>query len=126
MNVRWYERHHSRPSTDGSDRTAPNLAALTGVDVAMVVYHLRKNGLRVREGSGSAVGLVLGALGAGCAACGSAVLAGVLSLFGVAGAGTLLPLDGIEFSLLGVVVLLLSIFWVADGVRGGEIRGCPI
>lgn len=63
---------------------------------------------------------------AGCAACGSAVLAGLLSLFGVAGAGTLLPLDGLEFSLLALVALVLSIYWVAEGMRGGEIRGCPV
>ena len=106
------------------------VAALTGVDVAMVGYHLREHGVGVSAeksaSSASAVGLVLGAVGAGCAACGSAVLAGILSLFGVAGASTFLPLDGVEFSLLALVVLLLSIFWVADGMRGGEIRGCPL
>lgn len=109
------------------------VAALAGVDVAMVVYHFREHGVQITEGSGgnsasggSAVGLALGALGAGCAACGSAILAGVLSLFGVAGAVTLLPFDGLEFSLLALVTLLLSIYWVADGMRGGEIQGCPI
>jgi hypothetical protein len=102
------------------------VAALSGVDVAMVVYHFREHGVSVKEGSGSTVGVVLGALGAGCAACGSAVLAGLLSLFGVAGAVTLLPLDGIEFSILAVVALVLSIYWVADGIRGSEIRGCPV
>nr|WP_202932578.1 hypothetical protein [Halorussus salinus] len=110
------------------------IAALAGVDVAMVVYHFREHGVgpseRERAGGGAAggstVGLVLGALGAGCAACGSAVLAGLLSLFGVAGAATLLPFDGLEFSVLALVALVLSIYWVADGMRGGEIRGCPI
>jgi hypothetical protein len=102
------------------------VAALAGVDVAMVAYHFREHGFGARESSGSTVGLVLGALGAGCAACGSALLAGLLSLFGVAGAATLLPLDGLEFSLLALAALLLSIYWVADGMRGGEIRGCPI
>jgi hypothetical protein len=24
------------------------------------------------------------------------------------------------------VAVLLSIFWLADGMRGGEIRGCPV
>lgn len=102
------------------------VATLTGVNISMVVYHFREHGVGAREGSGSAIGVFLGALGAGCAACGSALFAGILSLFGVAGVGTLLPLDGIEFSLLALVVLLLSIYWVADGMRGGEIRGCPI
>jgi len=102
------------------------LAALIGVDVAMVVYHLREHGLSAREGSTSVVGVVLGTLGAGCAACGTAVLAGLLSLFGAAGVVTLLPLDGLELPLLASFVVVLSIYWLADGMRGGEINGCPV
>lgn len=102
------------------------VAALAGVDVAMVTYHFREHGVQIAEGSGGAVGVGLGVLGAGCAACGSALLAGLLSLLGVAGAATVLPLDGLEFSLLALVALVLSIYWVADGMRGGEIRGCPV
>ena len=102
------------------------LAGLIGVDVAMVVYHLREHGLSAREGTSGAVGLVLGTLGAGCAACGTAVLAGLLSLVGAAGAVTLLPLDGLELTLGAAVVVVLSIYWLADGMRGGEIAGCPV
>jgi uncharacterized membrane protein len=102
------------------------LAALIGVDVAMVTYHLREHGLARSEGAGSAVGVVLGTLGAGCAACGTAVLAGLLSLVGAAGVVTLLPLEGLELSLLAAVVVVLSIFWLAEGMRGGEIHGCPV
>jgi len=25
-----------------------------------------------------------------------------------------------------VVALLVSTYWLADGMRGGEIRGCPV
>jgi hypothetical protein len=102
------------------------VAALTGLDVSMVVYHLREHRVGLREGGGSAVGVLLGTLGAGCAACGSAVLAGLLSLAGAAGLLTLLPLDGLEFALLALVALVLSIHWLADGMRGGEINGCPV
>jgi len=102
------------------------LAALIGVDVAMVVYHVREHGLSAREGSSGAVGLVLGTLGAGCAACGTAILAGLLSLVGATGVLTLLPLEGQEFSVVAIVVVVLSIYWIADGMRGGEINGCPI
>jgi hypothetical protein len=102
------------------------VAALFGVDVAMVSYHLRKHGLSLSGGGGSAVGAVLGALGAGCAACGSALLVGILSLFGVSTSVLFLPLDGLEFALLALVALLLSIHWVADGMRGGQVAGCPV
>jgi len=70
--------------------------------------------------------VILGALGAGCAACGSAVLAGVLSLVGASGLALLLPLDGVEFAALASVALVLSMYWLADGMRGGSIDGCPV
>ncbi len=102
------------------------VAGLTGVDVAMAVYHFREHGISLQEGSTSLAGIVLGTLGAGCAACGSAVLVGLLSLVGVSGSLLVLPLDGLEFALLALVVLTLSIYWLADGMRGGQVNGCPV
>lgn len=102
------------------------VAALTGVDVAMAVYHFREHGVSVRQGGTGAAGVVLGTLGAGCAACGSAVLVGLLSLLGVSTSLLFLPLDGLEFALGALVVLTLSVYWLADGMRGGEINGCPV
>lgn len=102
------------------------VAVLFGVNLSMLTYQFRENGVSLQEGSGSAAGMALGVLGAGCAACGTAVLAGVLSLFGAAGALTLLPLDGLEFALVALVLLVLSVYWLADGMRGGEVRGCPV
>ena len=102
------------------------VAALFGVDVAMVSYHLREAGVSLSAGGGSAVGALLGALGAGCAACGSALLVGLLSLVGVSASPVFLPLDGLEFALLALASLLLSIHWVAEGMRGGTVAGCPV
>lgn len=101
------------------------VAALLGANVAVLVYHFREHDLSARQGSSSAVGFLLGGLGAGCAACGTAVLAGVLSLFG-ATTLTVLPLEGLEFTLLALVALVASTYWLADGMRGGRINGCPI
>ncbi|MDS0259734.1 hypothetical protein NDI56_10050 [Haloarcula sp. S1CR25-12] len=102
------------------------VAVLTGVDIAMAAYHFREHGLDLQQGGAGAAGLVLGTLGAGCAACGSAVLLGLLSLVGVSTTLLFLPLDGLEFALGAVAVLTLSIYWLADGMRGGEINGCPV
>jgi len=102
------------------------VALLTGVDIAMAAYHFREHGLDLQQSGAGAAGLVLGTLGAGCAACGSAVLLGLLSLVGVSTTLLFLPLDGLEFALGAVVVLTLSIYWLADGMRGGEINGCPV
>jgi hypothetical protein len=101
-------------------------AVLIGINMAVATYHVREHRLSVGQGSGSFGGIVLGTLGAGCAACGSAVLAGLLSVAGASGLLLALPLDGLEFSVLAVFVLLLSLYWLADGMRGGEIAGCPL
>ena len=39
---------------------------------------------------------------------------------------TFLPLEGLEFALVAFVALLLSIFGLARGMRGGETDGCPV
>ncbi|EMA17329.1 MULTISPECIES: hypothetical protein [Haloarcula] len=102
------------------------VAALTGVDVGLVTYHFREHGLDLQQGGAGVAGVVLGTLGAGCAACGSAVLLGLLSLLGVSTSLLFLPLDGLEFALLALAVLILSIYWLAEGMRGGEVNGCPV
>ena len=101
-------------------------AAVIGINIALVTYHLREHALSAAEGTTSVAGVVLGTVGAGCAACGSAVLAGVLSTVGVTASLTVLPFDGLEFAGLALVALLLSVFWLARGLRGGEINGCPV
>lgn len=102
------------------------VAALAGADVAIATYHFRTHGLDLQRGGAGAAGVALGALGAGCAACGSAVLLGLLSLVGVSVSLVWLPLDGLEFAMLALVALTLSIYWFAEGMGGGEIRGCPV
>lgn len=101
-------------------------AVLIAINMAVATYHVREHRLSIGHGSGSLGGIVLGTLGAGCATCGSAVLAGLLSIAGASGLLLALPLDGLEFSVLAVFVLLLSLYWLADGMRGGEIAGCPL
>ncbi len=102
------------------------VVAFTGANLALVAYHVREHDLSASGGSTSAFGVALGLIGAGCAACGSAILLGVLSLVGASGLVLLLPFDGVEFSILAVVALALSMYWLADGMRGGQINGCPI
>ena len=102
------------------------VAALTGVDIALVAYPFREYRVAVSEGGWSLVAVVLGTLGAGCAACGSVLLAGILAAVGAGGLLTLLPLEGLEFAIVALGALVLSVYWLADGMRGGEIRGCPV
>lgn len=102
------------------------VAMLVGVDLAMVGYHLREHDLGAREGATGTAGVLLGALGAGCGACGTVLLSGLLSLVGAAGALTLLPFEGLELTVLAAGALVLSVYWLAEGLRGGEGRSCPV
>ncbi|GAB3041136.1 hypothetical protein [Natronobiforma cellulositropha] len=102
------------------------VAALAGANLALVAYHLREHELSASEGGGSLVGVVLGVVGAGCAACGSALLVGVASLLGVSGLLLRFPFGGLELSALAVLALVVSTYWIAHGLRGGEVGGCPV
>jgi len=95
-------------------------ALLVGVNLSVLVRGYR-NG-KIGGAGGSAVGTTLATLGAGCAACGSALLAAFFSTTAVAGTLALLPFDGMEFLAISLVILVLSTYWTADATR----EGCKI
>jgi hypothetical protein len=88
---------------------------LFGIDIAMIVYFLRRRRAQLPRGEIAAGvgGAASGAIAAGCAACGSFLLVTILSFFGATGALALLPLRGGELGLASVVLLLLSVVLIA-------------
>lgn len=101
------------------------LAALAGLDLALVGRHLGEFGAPTRGGGGGTVGLALGLLGAGCPSCGQALVVGALSLFGGTGLLAGLPLGGLEFLLVAFLPLAASVRWLAAGLRAGR-EGCRV
>lgn len=95
-------------------------------NITLLSYHLIEHGLDIGDTASSTTGSVLSVLGAGCASCGSSILASIFSLLGISGILTTLPLNGGEFLIVAFFVSILSIYWISDGLRGGEVRGCPI
>ena len=91
------------------------IAALFGVNIAMVVYFLKRtrNRLAGQDVAAGFGGVASGALGIGCAACGSFILTTTLSSFGAASALTILPLRGGEFGILSVILLAFSLILVS-------------
>lgn len=101
------------------------LALLLGLDVAMIAYHVGEHGASLAMGAGGSAGTtgaVLAGLGAGCVVCGVSALAGVLSFLGVAGGAVVLPFEGVAFSLVAAGLVLVSVFWTAEGMHGGMRR----
>lgn len=99
------------------------IALLFGVNLAMTIYFLRRKISEVRQ-SGVAtgfIGLASGVLGMGCAACGSLLLTSGLSLIGASGILAFLPLAGGEFGILGVILLVVSIYLIAKQIKNPAI-----
>lgn len=92
------------------------IALLAGINVSFAMYLVHS---RVLSG-GSLVtglsGLFTGALGVGCAACGSLVIASLLGTATGISLLALLPLKGGEFGILGVALLGYSTYLLAKQI----------
>lgn len=96
------------------------IAILTGINIAMAVYLMRRNLLVRGTRRLVGVGALTALLGVGCLSCGTSLLA---ALIGVVASTTLLgllPFHGLEFSLFAVFILLFSIWQLARKVMGPE------
>jgi len=94
------------------------IAVLFGINLAMIIYFLRQRIGRARQ-KGVATGffgLASGVVGMGCAACGSLLVFSIFSLVGVSWILLYLPLNGGEFGILGVILLVISLFLVAKRI----------
>lgn len=95
------------------------ISLLFGINLAFILYFIE---FRINQTKGNAsttgfVGLLTGILGIGCAACGSILLTGILSLFGASWVITILPLNGEEFGILGVILLSISIYFLSKKIQ---------
>jgi len=94
------------------------VSALLGLNVAAFIYFYRT----VHEGwSGTSIAPGLGGgflafLGAGCASCGTFIATYVLGLIGGQGLLLWLPLGGVEFAIVGIAGLLVSLYLICRRV----------
>lgn len=98
------------------------ISVLFGINLAMAIYLVKKNGAPGRSAmAAGAGGMVSGIFGVGCAACGSFLATSILSLFGAAGAISLLPLKGAEFSVASILLLCASIYFAARKIAAPHV-----
>lgn len=98
-------------------------AALAGVQVSLLVAHLKCK-VKMGQAAGlSAIGIVSSLLGVGCSACGSIILT---SLIGLSGTAVLhsLPFRGMELGILGILILVVSIVMTAKKIS--EANACVL
>ena len=99
------------------------IAILFGMNVAMIVYFLKRRidaVLQAELGTGF-LGITSGVLGMGCAACGSFLLTSILSLSGTSWLLSYLPLDGGEFGIMGVMLLTVSLYLTAKKIQNPAV-----
>lgn len=94
------------------------IAVLVGINVAFVAYILQrqKQELSAAGVMVGTLGVLSGATGLGCAACGSLLISSLLATAGGASMLALLPLRGGEFGLLGVFLLGTSTYFLAKHI----------
>ena len=99
------------------------IAILFGINLAMIIYFLRHRITDVKQ-SGIATGffgLTSGVVGMGCAACGSLFLTSALSFFGASWTLSFLPLNGGEFGILGIILLMISLHAIAKQIQNPSV-----
>lgn len=99
--------------------TTISLAFLIGVNISLMLYIYRrqKAGLNAGGVVVSTFGTVIGMFGVGCAACGSLILTALLATFGGIGILALLPFQGQELSLVGVLVLGYATYFLVQKIN---------
>lgn len=96
-------------------------AALTGVNIALLVFYLRRRIAVGREAGVSLGGIIVSSLGVGCASCGSVLLTSLLGFSAGVAALAALPLQGAEFTLVGIGLILASIIMLAKKISAPEV-----
>ncbi len=87
-------------------------ALLVGLNITMLIYYLRRQ-IRTLSAAGSSIaGIAVSILGVGCSACGSVILSSLIGFTAATQVLTFLPLQGKEFSLLAIGILVVSTYWI--------------
>ena len=86
------------------------IAALSGINIALLVYYTRRvktaaKGLKKLH-PGSYLGIIVGFLGVGCAACGPVILTAIFATIGAGGLLVALPFKGAELGIIALGILI--------------------
>jgi len=82
----------------------------------MFIFYL-KTRITLEKSSGlGLLGIISGLLGVGCASCGSVVLSTLIGVSLTTGIVDFLPLNGLEFGILGMIIVILSIYLLSKKI----------
>ena len=95
------------------------IAIVGGINISMIIFKFAKI-KRTSKNLFSFGALASSMFGAGCPACSTSLL----SILGVSGGLSVLPLKGVEFTSLGLLVLLISFYFIGKSIN--ECKECKI
>ncbi len=103
--------------TLASQIMAVAVSILAGVNIAMLIFYLKRT--RVIQGAtgASAFGLAIGTFGVGCSGCGSVVLSTFLGVMTASAIVSWLPFRGVEFGILSIALIVASIYILAKKIQ---------
>lgn len=96
------------------------LAFLGGINISIVIFKISVTKRIGGTNLAGVSGLVGSAFGVGCPACSTSLL----SVLGIGGGLSVLPFKGIEITSLGVIILLISFYFIAKSVS--ECEECKL
>ena len=102
------------------------MTILTALNFMLLTLYMRN---RIRQerliGTGIA-GMLIGIFGVGCASCGSVLLSSFIGVSSTIAFLDVFPLNGLEFALLGIALLLFSSWTLVKKLQGKDACALPI
>ena len=85
-----------------------------GINISLAYIYMKERGkVIIKSGLYSGVGLFLAFIGIGCAACGTALIAVLLSFLGLSTMIHALPYQGQEIGYIGIIFLCMATYSLA-------------
>ena len=95
----------------------PFVSLAFGMTVALLVYYTSRQIKIGKEAGLGLLGIIAGVIGVGCGACGSVAIASILGVGASAQLTGELPLKGLEFSIISLILLGVSFVFLSKKVN---------
>jgi hypothetical protein len=96
----------------------------TALNVSFFIYYVKRRVVKQRSAGVGTLGIVIGFIGMGCGACGSVILSALVGVTASSQVIGILPFEGLEFSVVGILMLLGSTLFLAKKIQDPQV--CPV
>ncbi len=97
------------------------LSILTGINLSLSMFYVKNKLQDYKNSKIGFIGTVVGIIGVGCLSCGSVILSTILGLSTTLAILRYLPFNGWEFSIIGIIAILISIKITSDKIQNPQI-----